>query len=445
MADSRSPSNHERPSTDRASGPNTVDGRLADVSVKKLQIWGPGNRLLFTSAERSSETSASQRPPGPQLGLNRASPSVRVRGSKPLPSSRIRSGNLPGGHPLGAAGLLDELPVVRHRLPQDEQRHRRDLVAKAGIGPHDRGRAARVEERRDREDALLAHEAERRPQADRLDQVTAGKCPDGGFIEYMFTGREQSPYVNQLPSDDGQAAMSVAGRNVRYNNVQIDGAVNNDVFGRPYDFLMKREWEWSAKDRALYVGTAKSLDRTPPALARKIFHSIEAPHQMTSIQCGDVEAVPVEEVGAHVSGRERLVPQPACRSAVRGLAFEARSPDPGSAHFFSQALTFAALALTHCSAALPISLAAKHAEHVAHQAVGRPVGHPDPTARAAHPGHLARHGVLVRHARGNFVGGDGMMNRINPVDFNNVYACSQNGSCQRSSTCARSSCTLFPA
>src|SRR5687768_16883782 len=33
------------------------DGRLADVSVKKLQIWGPGNRLLFTSAERSSEPS----------------------------------------------------------------------------------------------------------------------------------------------------------------------------------------------------------------------------------------------------------------------------------------------------------------------------------------------------------------------------------------------------
>ena len=29
-------------------------------------------------------------------------------------------------------------------------------------------------------------------------------------------------------------------------------------------------------------------------------------------------------------------------------------------------------------------------------------------------------------------GGDGMMNRINPVDFNNVYACSQNGGCARS-------------
>ena len=39
-----------------------------------------------------------------------------------------------------------------------------------------------------------------------------------------------SPYVSALATDDGQAAMSIAGRNVRYNNVQIDGAVNNDVF-----------------------------------------------------------------------------------------------------------------------------------------------------------------------------------------------------------------------
>jgi hypothetical protein len=39
-----------------------------------------------------------------------------------------------------------------------------------------------------------------------------------------------SPYVSQLATDDGQSALSIAGRNVRYNNVQIDGAVNNDVF-----------------------------------------------------------------------------------------------------------------------------------------------------------------------------------------------------------------------
>ena len=32
-------------------------------------------------------------------------------------------------------------------------------------------------------------------------------------------------------ADDSDATLSVAGRNNRYNNMQIDGAVNNDVFG----------------------------------------------------------------------------------------------------------------------------------------------------------------------------------------------------------------------
>jgi hypothetical protein len=39
-----------------------------------------------------------------------------------------------------------------------------------------------------------------------------------------------SPYFNQIASDAFAPALSVAGRNVRYNNVQIDGAVNNDLF-----------------------------------------------------------------------------------------------------------------------------------------------------------------------------------------------------------------------
>ena len=39
-----------------------------------------------------------------------------------------------------------------------------------------------------------------------------------------------SPYFNQIAADNFASALSVAGRNVRYNNIQIDGAVNNDVF-----------------------------------------------------------------------------------------------------------------------------------------------------------------------------------------------------------------------
>ena len=72
---------------------------------------------------------------------------------------------------------------------------------------------------------------------------------------------------------------------------QIETTLNTDTFPSPFDFLSKREWEWTARDRGLYVTTAKSLGRTPVKLARRILHSIEAPHQMTSIQCGEVEAV----------------------------------------------------------------------------------------------------------------------------------------------------------
>ncbi|MGE3189991.1 MAG: carboxypeptidase regulatory-like domain-containing protein, partial [Vicinamibacterales bacterium] len=40
-----------------------------------------------------------------------------------------------------------------------------------------------------------------------------------------------NPYFNQTASNSDPSALSVAGRNTRYNNIQIDGAVNNDLFG----------------------------------------------------------------------------------------------------------------------------------------------------------------------------------------------------------------------
>jgi len=46
----------------------------------------------------------------------------------------------------------------------------------------------------------------------------------------IFDLARTSPYVNPT-SQGSDANISIAGRNNRYNNVQIDGAVNNDVFG----------------------------------------------------------------------------------------------------------------------------------------------------------------------------------------------------------------------
>ena len=40
-----------------------------------------------------------------------------------------------------------------------------------------------------------------------------------------------NPYIVALPDQDEATTITVAGRNNRYNNIQIDGAVNNDLFG----------------------------------------------------------------------------------------------------------------------------------------------------------------------------------------------------------------------
>jgi lactate racemase len=72
---------------------------------------------------------------------------------------------------------------------------------------------------------------------------------------------------------------------------QIETTLNSDTFPSQFSFLQKREWEWTARDRAAFLGSSKALDRTPDRLKRTIFHGIQAPHQMTSVQAGEVEAV----------------------------------------------------------------------------------------------------------------------------------------------------------
>ena len=72
---------------------------------------------------------------------------------------------------------------------------------------------------------------------------------------------------------------------------QIETTLNSDTFPSQFGFLQKREWEWTARDRAAFIGASKGLERTPDRLRRSIFHGIQAPHAMTSVQAGEVEAV----------------------------------------------------------------------------------------------------------------------------------------------------------
>ena len=72
---------------------------------------------------------------------------------------------------------------------------------------------------------------------------------------------------------------------------QIETTLNTDTFPKEFSFLQKREWEWSARDRATFLASSKALARTPSRIARNIFQGIKAPHRMTGVYAGEVEAV----------------------------------------------------------------------------------------------------------------------------------------------------------
>lgn len=72
---------------------------------------------------------------------------------------------------------------------------------------------------------------------------------------------------------------------------QIETTLNNDTFPKPFDFLQKREWEWSARDRLAFVAATAGLNRMSSRMKRNLFQSIEAPHDMTGVVAGEIEAV----------------------------------------------------------------------------------------------------------------------------------------------------------
>jgi hypothetical protein len=96
-------------------------------------------------------------------------------------------------------------------------------------------------------------------------------------------------HKSELHSSNWRMGRLIADSGVKV--FQIETTLNNDTFPSPFDFLQRREWEWSARDRATFVASSKALGRTPSRAARQIFQSIKAPHQLTSVQAGEVEAV----------------------------------------------------------------------------------------------------------------------------------------------------------
>ena len=115
-----------------------------------------------------------------------------------------------------------------------------------------------------------------------------------------FMDQERS----ELHSSNWRMGRLIASAGVKI--FQIETTLNNDTFPKPFGFLQKREWEWSARDRASYLAAAKALDRTPARVARSLFQTQRAPYGITGVHAGEVEAVHAATT-ANVY-RQQLVP-----------------------------------------------------------------------------------------------------------------------------------------
>ena len=71
----------------------------------------------------------------------------------------------------------------------------------------------------------------------------------------------------------------------------IETTLDNDAFAPPFDFLQKREWEWSIKDQAAFLAAKRFSDKAPPHVKRKVFSRMAAPYGLTGIHAGETEAV----------------------------------------------------------------------------------------------------------------------------------------------------------
>jgi len=94
---------------------------------------------------------------------------------------------------------------------------------------------------------------------------------------------------SELHSSNWRMGRFIAASGVKV--FQIETTLNNDTFPPAFDFLQKREWEWSLRDRTAFAAASKALRRTPSRIARQIFQSQRAPYGLTSVQAGEVEAV----------------------------------------------------------------------------------------------------------------------------------------------------------
>ncbi len=96
------------------------------------------------------------------------------------------------------------------------------------------------------------------------------------------------PHKSQLATDIGAMGRLA---HEKLNVFSIETAVNNQMFDRSLDFLMKNEDELTGKQRALLKALVVSTGKLPQPARQAIFDRFPAPYGITAVYAGNVEEV----------------------------------------------------------------------------------------------------------------------------------------------------------
>ncbi len=80
-------------------------------------------------------------------------------------------------------------------------------------------------------------------------------------------------------------------RNAGLKVFTIETTLNNETFPKPFDFMNKREWEWSVREQVTYLAAKKANEMAPAKARHQVWTRIESPYGVTGINAGETEAV----------------------------------------------------------------------------------------------------------------------------------------------------------
>ena len=193
----------------------------------------------------------------------------------------------------------------------------------AFIGDDRPGRGGRDQQagRRQRPARLREHQPRGHGRRLEVDRHRPGVVPSLRHHHNVKTMQHSKSFMDQHKSElhSSNWRMGEVLREAGVKIFQIETTLNNDTFPSPFDFLQKREWEWTARDRATFIGMKAGLDHLPIKARRKIFNSWLAPYGITS------RAGRRGRGGARGHDRQRL------RAAARARRGPDRHPHHGAA------------------------------------------------------------------------------------------------------------------